>query len=144
MYNGLLHLHSTLRWVILITLLISIYQLIFKKDALKTSKILLISAHLSLLIGLYQYIMGDLGLKLIQAAGMGSVMKDAASRFWAIEHMSSMILAILLITIGHLKYKKTGKGNLTSILYLVALLLIVAAVPWPFRAGVGRPWAPGI
>lgn len=144
MYNGLLHLHSTLRWVILLTLLISIYQLISKKDALKTSKILLISAHISLLIGLYQYIVGPLGLKLIQAAGMGAVMKDSISRFWAIEHMSSMILAIVFITIGHLSYKKSGKGNTTLILYFLALLLILAAVPWPFRAGVGRPWAPGM
>ena len=144
MYTGLLHLHNTLRWVILITLILSIYKLFTQKDALKTSKILLISAHASLVVGLYQYITGPLGVKLIQSAGMGATMKDAASRFWAVEHIFSMILAIVLITIGHVKYKKTLKPGPTRILYVVALILILLAIPWPFRAGIGRPLFPGM
>ena len=144
MYTGLLHLHNTLRWVILIALILSIYKLFTQKDALKTSKILLISAHTSLLVGLYQYIAGPLGIKLIQSAGMAATMKDAASRFWAVEHIFSMILAIVLITIGHLKYKKTLKPSPTRILYVVALILIRLAIPWPFREGIGRPLFPGM
>jgi cell division protein FtsW (lipid II flippase) len=144
MYTGLLHLHNTLRWVVLIALILSIYKLFTQKDALKTSKILLISAHVSLLVGLYQYIAGPLGIKLIQSAGMGATMKDASSRFWAVEHIFSMILAIVLITIGHLKYKKTLKPSPTRILYVVALILILLAIPWPFREGIGRPLFPGM
>ena len=86
MNTGLLHLHNALRWVILITLLISIYKLVLKKEALKTSKILLISSHTTLLLGLYQYFFGAVGFKMIQAAGMGVAMKDAATRFWAHLH----------------------------------------------------------
>ncbi len=144
MYTGLLHLHNTLRWVILIALILSIYKLFTQKDAIKTSKILLISAHASLVVGLYQYITGPLGVKLIQSAGMGATMKGAASRFWAVEHIFSMILAIVLITIGHVKYKKTLKPGPTRILYVVALILILLAIPWPFRAGIGRPLFPGM
>jgi hypothetical protein len=144
MYTGLLHLHNTLRWVILIALILSIYKLFTQKDALKTSKILLISAHTSLVVGLYQYIAGPLGIKLIQSAGMAATMKDASSRFWAVEHIFSMILAIVLITIGHLKYKKTLKPSPTRILYVVALILILLAIPWPFREGIGRPLFPGM
>jgi len=144
MYTGLLHLHNTLRWVVLITLILSIYKLFTQKDALKTSKILLISAHTSLLVGLYQYIAGPLGIKMIQAAGMAATMKDPASRFWAVEHIFSMILAIVLITIGHIKYKKSSKPGPTRILYVIALILIILAIPWPFRAGIGRPLFPGM
>jgi hypothetical protein len=144
MYTGLLHLHNTLRWVVLITLILSIYKLFTQKDALKTSKILLISAHTSLLVGLYQYIAGPLGIKMIQAAGMAATMKDPASRFWAVEHLFSMILAIVLITIGHIKYKKSLKPGPTRILYVIALILILLAMPWPFRAGIGRPLFPGM
>jgi hypothetical protein len=144
MSTGLLHLHNLLRWVILITLLLSIYKLFVKQDALKTSKILLISSHTTLLLGLYQYFTGSVGLQLIKASGMAVAMKDAASRFWAVEHISSMILAILFITIGHIKYKKTGKVNPTLVLYVIALILILLAMPWPFKAGVGRPWFPGL
>lgn len=144
MYTGLLHLHNTLRWVILIALILSIYKLFTQKEALKTSKILLISAHASLVVGLYQYIVGPLGIKMIQSAGMAATMKNAASRFWAVEHLISMLLAIVLITIGHLKYKKTLKPSPTRIFYVIALILILLAMPWPFRVGIGRPLFPGM
>ena len=146
MYTGLVHLHNLLRWVVLIALLIVIIKLVLKQDALKFSKVLLMSAHTTLLLGLYQYFFGSVGFQLIKSAvgGMKEVMKDAASRFWAIEHAFSMILAIAFITIGHIKYKKTGNSKPTQILYILALILILLAMPWPFKAGVGRPWFPGM
>jgi cell division protein FtsW (lipid II flippase) len=130
--------------VILISLLMSIYKLYSKKDALKTSKILLISSHSTLLLGLYQYFFGAVGIKMIQAAGMGVAMKDSTTRFWAVEHISSMLIAIVLITIGHISYKKTQNASKTTVFYVIALLLIVLAMPWPFREGIGRPWFPGM
>ena len=146
MNTGLLHLHNLLRWVILITLILSIAMLLTKQNALKTSKILLISAHATLVLGLYQYFFGPSGFQLIRqtAGGMKEVMKDAAGRFWAVEHILSMLIAIALITIGHIKYKRGGKPGTTSTFYLIALLLILSAIPWPFRAGIGRPWFPGL
>ncbi|MEY4279318.1 MAG: hypothetical protein RL377_1322 [Bacteroidota bacterium] len=145
MYTGLVHLHNLLRWVVLIALLVSIIRLVLKKDALKSSKVLLISAHTTLLLGLYQYFFGSVGFQLIKTAagGMKEVMKDAASRFWAVEHAFSMILAIAFITIGHVKYKKSGKTNPTLIFFILALVLILLMTPWPFKAGIGRPWYPG-
>jgi cell division protein FtsW (lipid II flippase) len=130
--------------VILVSLLMSIYKLYSKKDALKTSKILLISSHTTLLLGLYQYFFGAVGIKMIQAAGMGVAMKDSTTRFWAVEHISSMLIAIVLITIGHISYKKTQNTSKTTVFYVIALLLIVLAMPWPFREGIGRPWFPGM
>ena len=53
MYTGLLHLHNLLRWVILIALILTILNLFLKKDALKTSKVLLISAHSTLILGIF-------------------------------------------------------------------------------------------
>jgi hypothetical protein len=144
MNTGLLHLHNALRWVILISLLMSIYKLYSKKDALKTSKILFISSHSTLLLGLYQYFFGAVGIKMIQTAGMGLAMKDSTTRFWAVEHISSMLIAIVLITIGHISYKKTQNAPKTTVFYVIALLLIVLAMPWPFREGIGRPWFPGM
>jgi cell division protein FtsW (lipid II flippase) len=145
MYTGLVHLHNLLRWVVLIALLVAIIKLVLKKDALKASKVLLISAHTTLLLGLYQYFFGNVGFQLIKSAagGMKDVMKDATSRFWAVEHAFSMILVIAFITIGHIKYKKSGKSGTTLVLYFIALLLILLMTPWPFKAGIGRPWYPG-
>jgi hypothetical protein len=59
-----------------------------------------------------------------------------------------MILAIVFITLGYgmskkqvtdeIKYKKA------FMCFLVALLLILAGVPWQFREIVGRPYFPGM
>ena len=143
MYTGLLHLHNTLRWVVLIAILVAIVQLLMNKNALKASKVLLISAHTTLVLGLYQYFFGSAGFSLIKSMGMAAVMKDNLARFWAVEHIFSMLLAIILITIGHVKYKKGGSSKTTLILYILALLLIFAAIPWPFRAEIARPLFPG-
>jgi len=143
METGLLHLHNLLRWVVLIAIVVAIVQLLLKKDALKASKVLLISAHTTLLLGLYQYFFGPIGFFYIRSMGMAEAMKDKVARFWAVEHIVSMLLAIVLITIGHVKYKKGWAPKTTLLLYLLALLLIVAAVPWPFREGIARPLYPG-
>ena len=114
----------------------------------KIGLFLLISAHTTLLIGLYQWITGPWGLKNIENMGMGAVMKDPVYRFYAIEHMTGMIIAIVLITIGRGVSKKnipdTVKHRRTFWFFLIALILILASVPWPFRAGIGRPWFPGM
>ena len=144
MYKGLLDLHNVLRWAILILLLIALLQAFGKKAGIRKSSLwLLICAHVTLLIGLYQWFTGKLGLKLIQDAGFDAVMKDSASRFWAIEHITGMLIAIILITIARGKAKVLNY-NAAAWLYLIALILILATVPWPFREGIGRPWLPGM
>ena len=76
--------------------------------------------------------------------GMAAAMKDKVTRFWAVEHILTMIIAIAFITIGHVKYKKGGNPKTTLILYIIALLLIFSAIPWPFRTEIARPLFPGM
>ncbi len=143
MNTGLLHFHNIKRWDVLIALLVSIVSLFLKKDSLKVSKVLLISAHSTLVLGLYQYFFGPVGFVFIKTMGMAAAMKDKLVRFWAVEHIFTMLIAIALITIGHVKYKKGGSPKTTLILYIIALLFIFAAVPWPFRGEIARPLFPG-
>lgn len=144
MYNGLLHLHNFLRWIILILLLIAIFQSFSKSGGLKKSSLfLLISAHIQFLIGLYQWLIGGFGYNLIKENGFGEVMKNAVQRFWAVEHITGMLIAIILITMARGKVKR-GSYNAASWLYVVALILIMAVVPWPFREDIARPWFPGM
>ena len=143
MYNGLVHLHSTLRWVIILLLLWNIIKLFGGTNSLKQSKWLLISSHIMLLLGLGQYFIGDKGLALFKTYG-AEVMKTASLRFWAVEHITGMILAIILITVGHISLKKSGNTKKTAMLYLIAFILIMLMVPWPFREAIGRPWFPGM
>jgi hypothetical protein len=149
MYNGLLHLHNFLRWVILILLLIAIIQSFsVRKNTTaralnKTSLFLLISAHIQFLIGLYQWFVGSFGYQLIEANGMSAVMKNSVQRFWAVEHMVGMLIGIILITVARSRVKM-GRYSAASWLYVIALIIILAVVPWPFREEIARPWFPGM
>ncbi len=144
MYNGLLHTHNLLRWIILILLLVAIYQAFTKKPGLSKSSLwLMIAAHITLLIGIYQWFTGHLGLKRIQEMGMSEVMGASAARFFAIEHPVGMLIAIILITVGRGKAKKQSY-TAASWIYIIALLILLVTIPWPFREGVGRPWIPGM
>jgi hypothetical protein len=147
---GLLHLHNFLRWVILILLLVNIarhfansqkpYTALDKKLGL----FLMISAHITLLIGLYQVILGRFGW--IHLPEGTSVMKDKFWRFYLVEHPVGMIISIVLITIGKGVAKKaipdTAKHKKAALLFTIALIIILATIPWPFREIVGRPLMP--
>lgn len=145
METGMLHLHSVLRWVILLFLLITLLLAFSKKQSIRGSSLwLLIASHTMLVIGLYQLIAGRYGIMKGLPEGV-ELMKDKFYRFFWVEHPLMMIVAIILITIARgkakaLNYKATGW------LLFVALLLILAAVPWPFRdiIGNGRTWFPGM
>ena len=103
----------------------------------------MIAAHTTLLIGVYQWIVGAAGLHSIQEYGFGEVMKNSTSRFFAVEHFAGMLIGIILITIARGKAKiQNFKAALW--LYLIALIIILVSIPWPFREGIGRPWFPGM
>jgi len=142
MTTGLTHLHSLLRWVILVLLIWSLINAFMQKNG-KETRILTITSHVMLLIGILQWFMGAWGLKLIQSIGMGEVMKTAAPRFFAIEHTFTMIIAIVLITVGGVMVKKSNPK--AKWMYLAALILILARIPWPFLGdGIARGWFPGM
>ena len=145
METGMLHLHSILRWIILLLLLICLVQALSKNIALrKMSLWLLISAHLMLIVGIYQVFFGRYGINKGLPAGV-ELMKDKFYRFFCVEHPLMMIIAIILITVARGKAKNLNYKSVTWLL-IIALLAILAAVPWPFReiVGEGRTWFPGM
>jgi len=156
MYTGLLHLHNLLRWVILILLLVAIVRHFagmnarrdFSNADKKVDLFLMIAAHITLLIGLYQWAAGPWGLQNILSLGMGEVMKSKVYRFWAVEHLAGMLIGITLITIARGSFRKAipaeQKHRRALILLVIALAVIFASVPWPFRGvEIARPLLPG-
>jgi membrane protein DedA with SNARE-associated domain len=103
----------------------------------------LIFSHIQLLIGFVLYMVSPI----VQSAfaNMGGAMKDKLLRFWMVEHIATMIIAILIITIGHALSKKavndTQRFKRIFIYFLAALILILITIPWPFmQTGAGRGW----
>src|SRR5688572_25494222 len=118
METGLLHLHSLLRWVILLLLFVALYRSLFGNRNVfsagdrRTGLFLLISCDIMLAVGLVQWIKtSELGLKAIQNNGMSAVMKNAVPRFFAIEHFLGMLIAIILVHIGYSYGKRALPDN---------------------------------
>ena len=156
MQTGLVHLHSLLRWVILILLLISIVKAYTGWKSGKPVQdgdrriwlFTMIASHLTLLLGLYQWLIGRYGIVSMHLPEGGVAPDSKFLRFYQIEHPSMMIIAILLITRAYTLSKKPWTEGLAYKkvfqYLLVALLIILLMIPWPFREVIGRPWFPGM
>jgi hypothetical protein len=156
MQTGLVHFHNLMRWIILILLLVSIVKAysgwkdkkVFTPGDKKIWLFTMISGHITLLIGLYQVALGRYGIFSTDLPEGTSVMKDKFYRFFWIEHPVAMILAIVFLTWAHGMAKKnvpdSVKYQKAFYYFLTALVLILLAVPWPFREVVGRPLFPGM
>jgi hypothetical protein len=152
MYNGLLLFHSVLRWLILLLAIIVIFRSVagmmtpgraFSKGDRRASLFLMIAAHTTLVVGLYLWCFGPWGLANIQNLGFGGVMKDRVYRFYAVEHSFGMLVAIAVITAGagaaKRKISDASKFKRMFWCVLIALILILATIPWPFMVGIARP-----
>ena len=151
LYSILLHVHSAGRWVVLLLILIAIFNSMvaggrpFIKSDNTTGLLLTISADLMLLIGLALWYFGPNGYQRIQTQGMSTVMHDPVARFFAVEHIAAMVIAIIFIHIGKAQAKRKIADNIkhrrTMIWYLLALIIILISIPWPFmQSGSGRGW----
>ena len=103
----------------------------------KINLYLFISAHTQLLVGIILYFVSPF----VQFSG--DAMKNSEIRFFTMEHTSMMLVAIVLITMGRIMSKKapTDAGKFKRLFWFnfIALLVILAAIPWPF-GHVARPW----
>ena len=93
----------------------------------------LIVSHIQLLIGIILYLTNNY-FGQFSEIGMGEIMKNASLRNLLVEHPITMILALALITIGYSKHKKKRtskpKFKTLSVFYSIALVLILAKIPW--------------
>ncbi|GAB3005404.1 hypothetical protein GCM10027051_00300 [Niabella terrae] len=151
MQTGLLHLHSFLRWAILLFFLIAIFRSLgagdkpFTKSHKSAGLLLMICFDLNVLIGLVQWLTGTFGLKLFQQMPMSDLMQAPVYRFFAVEHIAGMLIALVLVHIGRSYAKKQiadrTKHRKTVLFYVLALIVTLATIPWPFREiGQGRGW----
>lgn len=150
-------MHSMLRYVILIVGILAIIRMAkgmssnatFTDKDRKPGLFFLITMDLQLVIGLVLYFAGNFGMNLINELGMAEVMKQGITRFFAMEHVIGMLVAIVFVHIG---YSKSKNKNLSDqkrfksafYLYLIAYILLLAFIPWPFREALGRGWMPGM
>ena len=141
MYTGLLHTHNMFRWLVLITLLFAVIfafagwfkKLDWNKKDNISGLLLTIFMDIQFLVGIILYAFVS---PVTKAAfnDFGAAMKNADLRFYAVEHILMMIIALVLVHIGRSKSKNASapwkKHRNAAIFYGISLLLILAAIPW--------------
>ncbi len=141
MQSALLHSHSGLRWILLILLIMTIASVFGKRSGKvaftdgdrKLSLFTLISAHLQAVLGLVLYFFSQ------KVDFSATTMSSPVHRFFTVEHALMMLIAVILITIGYGKAKKANARGV-FVYYLLALIVILVAIPWPFRTALGAGW----
>jgi threonine/homoserine/homoserine lactone efflux protein len=150
MYSVLLLLHSLFRWLVLITLIYTLYRAWTgyrnNKPFTKTDNAFrhwtATVAHIQLMIGFTLYLKSPLVKSLFARFKEG--VRHSEMAFFGIAHILLMLVAIVIITIGSAmaKRKTTDREKFLTIIryYSIALLLIFLAIPWPFSPFAGRPY----
>ena len=134
MYTGLHHAHVLLRYFVLIMLVVVIVMSLvgllnnkpFGRLNEKFSLYLLIFTHLQLVVGLILYFVSPF------VKFSSETMKDPSLRYWTVEHVVGMLVAIALITIARISSKKlmqdSAKHKRLLILNSIALVVIISII----------------
>jgi hypothetical protein len=149
MYPFTLAIHNILRWVVLILALVAVvsaYLGLFGKRQWterdrKIGLFLGISIDVQLLVGLLLYVvLSPITKSAFQ--GFGEAMQVPDLRFFAMEHVFYMLLAVVFAHLGSILPRKVddpaAKFKRAAIWFSLTLLVVLLGIPW------GRPLLPGI
>jgi hypothetical protein len=141
LYVVSLYVHSWTRWALLLVAVLAIVQA-FRgwsgtqlwnegKATLATAFVHLSSLQLVLGILLYGFLSP---VTLTAFSNMGEAMRNSAQRFWAVEHIFIMTIAIAVAHIGAARIRKgaddKAKHRAAAIFFTLSVALIVAGIPW--------------
>ena len=143
-YKLLLEFHSGFRYIVFLLVVIAIVRAFadwngkkaYSEGNRKFNLFTMIAVHTQVLLGLALYFVSP------NVKFGGGVMKDPTGRYWTVEHISMMLIAMILITIGHSKSKKAivpeAKHKAIAIFYTLAFLIIVVAIALMTKDVPGR------
>lgn len=150
MHQTLLILHSINRWLVLASLFYAIGTALsglrsgraFSGADNTVRHVTATISHIQLLLGLSLYMISPVvKFDVAETIGTGLVSEHT---FFRLIHIAFMAIAVVVITIGSARAKRVGsekeKFRTMFVWFGVALLIVLAAVPWPFSPLANRPY----
>jgi hypothetical protein len=148
MYSIILPLHNIVRWVVLILgILATLMAFIgwfgkrewMPKDR-KLGSFFGMAIDIQILLGLLLYFTSPLTRQALQ--DFGAAMRIGDLRYYAIEHVFYMVLALVFAHLGSILPRKveasSAKFKRAAIFFALALFFVLLGIPW------GRPLFPGL
>ena len=142
MYELVLTAHSWLRWAALIAgVMATVMAAAAPNRADRWGLILVIALDVQLLLGFALYLVLSPTTKAI-FANFGAAMRDPGTRFWAVEHVSLMLFAVVMAHLARVLARKAkspaAKRKRLLVCFVLSTLAMIAATPWPWMTS-GRP-----
>ena len=144
MYPIFLALHNIMRWIVIllaIYALVRIYMGVFgKREFTETDRKALsfyaIGMDVQLLLGLILYFFLS-PLTTAALGNFGAAMSDSNLRFFAVEHLLLMLVAVILAHVATVMARRgatsSAKFNRAAIWLTLSVLAVAVAVPWAMR-----------
>lgn len=141
-------LHNITRWVLIILAVIVIVRGFtgwlrgrrFNKDDNRYGMLYTVFFDVQLLLGMVLYF--TKGWAGVLTADFASAMRSSGTRFFAIEHLLLMLIALVVAHVARSLSRKASsdllKHRRAAIGFLISFVLMMAAIPWPFFS-YGRP-----
>lgn len=145
MYTLVLILHSWIRWIALVAGFAATFAA-FSDDsgpaqtgrADRWGLALMMALDIQMLLGLMMYLGLSPNMKEI-LANFGEAMKNPATRFWAVEHITAMFAAVVVAHAGRVLARKAktpaSKRSRLLVCFALSTILMLAGMPWPGRPG---------
>jgi hypothetical protein len=142
MYELILTAHSWFRWVALIAGVMAIVMTATAHPRADRWGLILVSAlDLQFLFGLALYLVLSPTTKAV-FGNFGAAMRDPVARYWAVEHISLMLFAVVMAHVGRVLARKAtspaAKRKRLLVCFGLSTIAMIAATPWPGMAN-GRP-----
>ena len=149
MYSITLLLHSWWRWLVLALALVATARGIggnlkhrpWSGADLRVCMFTTIALDIQMLLGLLLYFF--LSPLTTQAFhDFGAAMRTAGLRYWAVEHIGTMLAAVVLAHVGNVRARKAASDEVRhlrgALFFGGVVLFLLLGTPWPGLAN-GRP-----
>lgn len=148
-YNIVLALHNIVRWVVLITAILALVRAYLgwiqsRQWAARDRQVSVYytsALDTQFLLGLILFFISPWTRALI-TGNFSGMMSDPTMRFFSIEHVPFMILAVVFAHIGSARARRASdsasKFRQSAIFFSLSMLVIILMIPW------WRPLFPGL
>jgi hypothetical protein len=150
MYPTILAIHSFFRWLVLLSLVFAIFrsykgwlkQKVFTPFDNTVRHVTATIVHIQLMLGLTLYFISPMVAYFLNNFKTAIHIREI--RFFGLEHIFTMLIAVTVITIGSIKAKRKStdieKFKTIAIWFSIGLFIILCSIPWAFSPLTARPY----
>ena len=139
-------MHTWVRWAVVLTGLLAVARSVTRGDVwtradTRVARLFVGAVDLQMSLGLILYLAVSPFTR-AAFARFSVAMRDPVLRFWSVEHITGMIVAVTLVHLGHVRTRRVtdpvSRHRAVLWWFGAGLVVMLITIPWPFLP-YGRP-----